>query len=70
MGEEVAGEAEIVRLLHQFVNTSGETEYFYLASNPSCRTAVTNDDHADGTKVSAGPSGTLLSRTGTTPEGT
>lgn len=29
--EEIAGEAEIVRLLHQFVNASGETEFFYLA---------------------------------------
>ncbi|MFF3542012.1 NUDIX domain-containing protein [Streptomyces platensis] len=29
--EEIAGEAEIVRLLHQLENPKGETEYFYLA---------------------------------------
>ncbi|QIY59013.1 NUDIX domain-containing protein [Streptomyces sp. RPA4-5] len=29
--EEIAGEAEIVRLLHQLENPMGETEYFYLA---------------------------------------
>ncbi|MFI1205587.1 NUDIX domain-containing protein [Streptomyces sp. NPDC020883] len=29
--EEIAGEAEIVRLLHQLDNPKGEAEYFYLA---------------------------------------
>ncbi|MCX4637144.1 NUDIX domain-containing protein [Streptomyces sp. RPA4-5] len=29
--EEIAGEAEISRLLHQLENPKGETEYFYLA---------------------------------------
>lgn len=29
--EEIAGEAQIVRLLHQLENSKGETEYFYLA---------------------------------------
>ncbi|MEE1806717.1 NUDIX hydrolase [Streptomyces sp. BE133] len=29
--EEIAGEADIVRLLHQLKNAKGETEYFYLA---------------------------------------
>ncbi|NUP19907.1 MAG: NUDIX domain-containing protein [Streptomyces sp.] len=29
--EEIAGEAEIVRLLHRSTNASGETEYFYVA---------------------------------------
>ncbi|MGX1760448.1 NUDIX hydrolase [Streptomyces lydicus] len=29
--EEIAGEAEIGRLFHQFENPKGETEYFYLA---------------------------------------
>ncbi|MDR3084428.1 MAG: NUDIX domain-containing protein [Streptomyces sp.] len=29
--EEIAGEAEIGRLLHQLENPKGETEYFYLA---------------------------------------
>ncbi|WDT53537.1 NUDIX domain-containing protein [Streptomyces sp. G7(2002)] len=29
--EEIAGEAEITRLLHQLENAQGETEYFYLA---------------------------------------
>ncbi|MGX1851125.1 NUDIX hydrolase [Streptomyces sp. NPDC055299] len=29
--EEIAGEAEITRLLHQLENVQGETEYFYLA---------------------------------------
>ncbi|MFF4287478.1 NUDIX domain-containing protein [Streptomyces sp. NPDC001633] len=29
--EEIAGEAQIVRLLHQLENPKGETEYFYLA---------------------------------------
>ncbi|WP_030800542.1 NUDIX hydrolase [Streptomyces sp. NRRL S-337] len=29
--EEIAGEAQIVRLLHQLENPEGETEYFYLA---------------------------------------
>ncbi|MEJ8653393.1 NUDIX domain-containing protein [Streptomyces sp. MS1.AVA.3] len=29
--EEIAGEAEISRLLHQLENLKGETEYFYLA---------------------------------------
>ncbi|WP_405798742.1 NUDIX domain-containing protein [Streptomyces sp. NBC_01506] len=29
--EEIAGEAEIVRLLHQLDNAKGETEYFYVA---------------------------------------
>lgn len=29
--EEIAGEAEIVRLLHQLENPKGEVEYFYLA---------------------------------------
>ncbi len=30
--------------------------------------ADTNADHADDSKVSAGPCGSLLSRTGTTPD--
>ncbi|MET7778099.1 NUDIX domain-containing protein [Streptomyces mirabilis] len=29
--EEIAGEADIVRLFHQMTNGRGETEYFYLA---------------------------------------
>ncbi|MFI0218827.1 NUDIX hydrolase [Streptomyces lydicus] len=29
--EEIAGEANIVRLLHQLENPKGESEYFYLA---------------------------------------
>lgn len=29
--EEVAGDAEIVRLLHEMENTKGENEFFYLA---------------------------------------
>ncbi|MGI5262389.1 NUDIX domain-containing protein [Streptomyces angustmyceticus] len=29
--EEIAGEAEIVRLCHQLKNSKGETEHFYLA---------------------------------------
>ncbi|MFD0369714.1 NUDIX domain-containing protein [Streptomyces sp. NPDC127114] len=29
--EEVAGEAEIVRLFHRLTNAAGETEHFYLA---------------------------------------
>ncbi|MFI7088030.1 hypothetical protein ACIBUR_31100 [Streptomyces anulatus] len=29
--EEIAGEAEILRLLHQLVNRAGETECFYVA---------------------------------------
>ncbi|WP_457033898.1 NUDIX hydrolase [Kitasatospora sp. P5_F3] len=29
--EEIAGEAEIVRLLHELENTQGEREFFYLA---------------------------------------
>lgn len=29
--EEIAGEAQVVRLLHRLENPKGETEYFYLA---------------------------------------
>ncbi|MFD0526088.1 NUDIX domain-containing protein [Kitasatospora arboriphila] len=31
ISEEIAGDAEILRLLHQLDNPKGETEYFYLA---------------------------------------
>ncbi|GAA1110799.1 NUDIX hydrolase [Kitasatospora arboriphila] len=31
INEEIAGDAEILRLLHQMDNPKGETEYYYLA---------------------------------------